>query len=66
MVNYYSIFNFTSSFLILIMSILFFNSYFSTYKKKKIKEDYLIVEKTLFTFLGFFFLHNKLLILYIK
>ena len=55
MVNYYSIFNFTSSFLILIMSILFFNSYFSTYKKKKIKEDYLIVEKTLFTFLGFFF-----------
>ena len=45
MVNYYSIFNFTSSFLILIMSILFFNSYFSTYKKKKIKEDYLILEK---------------------
>ena len=37
------------------MSILFFNSYFSTYKKNKIKEDYLIVEKSLFTFFGFFF-----------
>ena len=54
MVNFYSIFNCTSSLLIVTISIFFFYSYFS-YKKKKIKEDYLIVEKSSFTFLGFFF-----------
>ena len=55
MVNYYSIFNCTSSTLILIISVFFFYAYFSSYKKKKIKKNYLIVEKSSFTFLGFLF-----------
>ena len=52
---YQTLFNICVSIIILINSLFFLNSYISLYKNKKVKEDYLYVEKSLITFICYIF-----------
>ena len=52
---YQTLYNICVSIIILINSLFFLNSYISLYKNKKVKEDYLYVEKSLITFICYIF-----------